>query len=55
MIIFDLFEEVSQDEKYLLTDQIRRSSLCFINIAEATRKTSLRKAFYSKLTIAMKI
>ncbi len=51
MKIFDLSKLFPNEEKYSLTDQIRRSSrsVC-ANIAEAYRKRDYPKHFHSKLT-----
>lgn len=53
MYIFQVSKEFPKDEKYSLTDQIRRSSrsVCS-NIAEAYRKRIYPKHFVSKLTDA---
>jgi len=50
MTVFDLTKDFPVEEKYSLTDQIRRStrSVC-TNIAEAWRKRRYRAAFISKL------
>lgn len=50
MEIFELSKLFPQDEKYSLTDQIRRSSrsVC-ANLAEAWRKRRYEAAFISKL------
>ena len=51
--IFDLTVSFPKDEKYSLTDQIRRSSRSVsANIAEAFRKRRYEKAFVAKLTDA---
>ena len=51
MVIFDLSKKFPAEEKYSLTDQIRRSSRSVsANIAEATRKRVYEKHFISKLT-----
>ena len=51
MVIFDLSKTFPIEEKYSLTDQIRRSSRSVsANIAEATRKRVYEKHFISKLT-----
>ena len=49
--IFDLTKEFPSEEKYSLTDQIRRSSrsVC-ANLAEAFRKRKYPKHFVSKLS-----
>ena len=51
MKIFDLSKSFPKEDKYSLTDQIRRSSrsVC-ANIAEAYRKRDYPKHFHSKLT-----
>ena len=51
MKIFDLSKSFPKEEKYSLTDQIRRSSrsVC-ANIAEAYRKRDYPRHFHSKLT-----
>ncbi len=51
MEIFELSKEFPTDEKYSLTDQIRRSSrsVC-TNIAEAWRKRRYKGAFIAKLS-----
>ena len=51
MKIFDLSKSFPKEEKYSLTDQIRRfsRSVC-ANIAEAYRKRDYPKHFHSKLT-----
>ena len=51
MKIFELSKSFPKDEKYSLTDQIRRSSrsVC-VNIAEAYRKRDYPRHFHSKLT-----
>ncbi len=53
MRIFDLTKSLPADEKYSLTDQVRRSSrsVC-ANIAEAWRKRRYEAAFVSKLNDA---
>jgi four helix bundle protein len=53
MQIFELTKKFPVEEKYSLTDQIRRSSrsVC-ANIAEAFRKRKYPKAFISKLSDA---
>jgi four helix bundle protein len=53
MEIFDLTKSFPAEEKYSLTDQIRRSSrsVC-ANISEAWRKRRYRMAFISKLSDA---
>ena len=51
MMIFVISKKVPSEEKYSLTDQIRRSSRSVsANIAEATRKRRYEKHFVSKLT-----
>ncbi len=49
--IFDLTKSFPREEKYSLTDQIRRSSrsVC-ANLAEAFRKRKYPKAFVAKLS-----
>ena len=51
MEIFDISKHFPKEEKYSLTDQIRRSSrsVC-TNIAEAYRKRRYSKHFISKLS-----
>ena len=51
MRIFELSKAFPQEEKYSLTDQIRRSSrsVC-ANLAEAWRKRRYQAAFISKLS-----
>ncbi len=51
MQIFNLTKSFPKEEKYSLTDQIRRSSrsVC-ANLAEAFRKRKYPKAFVSKLS-----
>ena len=51
MKIFELSKSFPKEEKYSLTDQIRRSSrsVC-VNIAEAYRKRDYPRHFHSKLT-----
>ena len=51
MEIFELTKSFPKEEKYSLTDQIRRSSrsVCS-NLAEAFRKRKYPKAFVSKLS-----
>ena len=53
MRIFNISKKFPAEEKYSLTDQIRRSSrsVC-ANIAEAWRKRRYRAAFISKLSDA---
>ena len=53
MKIFELSKLFPKEEKYSLTDQIRRSSrsIC-ANIAEAFRARRYEKSFVSKLTIS---
>jgi len=53
MHIFEISKSFPKEEKYALTDQIRRSSrsVC-ANIAEAYRKRMYKKHFISKLTDA---
>ncbi|HCQ12269.1 four helix bundle protein [Flavobacterium sp.] len=51
MMIFVISKKFPSEEKYSLTDQIRRSSRSVsANIAEATRKRRYEKHFVSKLT-----
>jgi len=51
MRIFELSKSFPYEEKYSLTDQIRRSSRSVAaNIAEAYRKRAFPRHFYSKLT-----
>jgi four helix bundle protein len=51
MSIFELSKSFPSEEKYSLTDQIRRSSRSVsANIAEATRKKRYVNHFISKLT-----
>jgi four helix bundle protein len=51
MAIFELSKKFPVEEKYSLTDQIRRSSRSVsANIAEASRKIRYEKHFISKLT-----
>ena len=51
MQIFDLSKDFPKEEKYSLTDQIRRSSRSVTsNIAEAWAKRIYEKAFVNKLT-----
>lgn len=51
MLIFVISKKFPSEEKYSLTDQIRRSSRSVsANIAEATRKRRYEKHFISKLT-----
>lgn len=53
MNIFELSKAFPTEEKYSLTDQIRRSSRSVnANIAEAYRKRRYPKHFISKLTDA---
>ncbi|MEO1404780.1 MAG: four helix bundle protein, partial [Cyanobacteria bacterium J06635_1] len=51
MQIFQLTKQFPKEEKYSLTDQIRRSSrsVC-ANLAEAWRKRRYRAAFIAKLS-----
>jgi four helix bundle protein len=53
LILSHLTKNYSSDERYLLIDQIRRSSrsIC-VNIAEAYRKRQYTKYFLSKLSDA---
>ena len=51
MEIYSIFIRFCSEEKYSLTDQIRRSSRnVSANIADATRKRRYEKHFISKLT-----
>ena len=51
MEIFNLSKKFPKEEKYSLTDQIRRSSRSVsANIAEAWRKRRYEKAFVAKLS-----
>jgi four helix bundle protein len=51
MDIYSISKNFPAEEKYSLTDQIRRSSRSVsANIAEATRKRRYEKHFISKLT-----
>ncbi|MEM6721917.1 MAG: four helix bundle protein [Bacteroidota bacterium] len=51
MQIFEISKQFPKEEKYSLTDQIRRSSRSVtVNIAEAYRKRKYVKHFISKLT-----
>ncbi len=51
MTIFELSKLFSKEEKYSLTDQVRRSSRSIsANIAESYRKRKYPKHFISKLT-----
>ncbi len=51
MGIFSISKNFPPEEKYSLTDQVRRSSRSVsVNIAEATRKRRYEKHFISKLT-----
>ena len=51
MDIYSISKTFPSEEKYSLTDQIRRSSRSVsANIAEATRKRRYEKYFTSKLT-----
>lgn len=51
MLIFELSKSFPKEERYSLTDQVRRSSrsVC-ANLAEAWRKRRYEKAFISKLS-----
>ncbi|MCF4969740.1 four helix bundle protein [Nostoc sp. CMAA1605] len=51
MTIFEMSQKFPQEEKYSLTDQIRRSSrsVC-ANLAEAWRKRRYKAAFIAKLS-----
>jgi four helix bundle protein len=53
MRIFEISKTFPPEEKYSLTDQVRRSSrsIC-ANIAEAWRKRRYKAAFISKLSVA---
>jgi len=54
MQIFLITKKLPTEEKYALTDQIRRSSRAVCsNLAEAWRKRKYRAAFCNKLTDAM--
>jgi four helix bundle protein len=49
--IFEITKNFPKDERYSLTDQIRRSSRSVIaNIGEAFRKRRYSKAFVAKLS-----
>ncbi len=51
MQIFELSKSFPRDEKFALTDQIRRASRSVsANLAEAWRKRRYEKAFISKLS-----
>lgn len=51
MIIFEVSKEFPKEEKYSLTDQIRRSSRSVTaTLTEAYRKRTYPKNFFSKLT-----
>ena len=51
MSIFEMTKSFPKEERYSLTDQIRRSSRSVtVNIAEATRKKRYVNHFISKLT-----
>lgn len=51
MEIFDISKKFPPEEKYSLTDQVRRSSRSiYANLAEAYRKKRYRAHFISKLT-----
>lgn len=53
MDIFEITKSFPKEERYSLTDQIRRSSRSVpANIAEAYRKRRYEKAFVSKLSDA---
>jgi len=54
MQIFEITKKFPSDEKYSLTDQIRRSSrsVCS-NIAESWRKRNYKAVFVNKLTDSM--
>lgn len=51
MTIFELSKKFPVEEKYSLTDQIRRSSrsVC-VNLAQAWRKRRYKEAFIAKLS-----
>jgi four helix bundle protein len=53
MVIFEMSKQFPQEEKYSLTDQLRRSSrsVC-ANLAEGWRKRVYRAAFIAKLVDA---
>ena len=54
MEIFEISKEFPKEEKYSLTDQIRRSSRSFpTNIAESWSKRIYIKVFVNKLTDAL--
>ena len=54
MEVFELTKSFPKDEKYSLTDQIRRSSRSIpANIAESWAKRIYIKAFVNKLTDAL--
>ncbi|MFO0856503.1 MAG: four helix bundle protein [Phycisphaerales bacterium] len=51
MKLFELSKEFPKDERYSLTDQVRRSSRSVVvNFAEAWRKRRYEAAFVSKLS-----
>lgn len=51
MMIFEVSKEFPKEEKYSLTDQIRRSSRSVtVTLTEAYRKRAYPKNFFSKLT-----
>jgi len=53
MVVFDLSKGFPKEERYSLTDQVRRSSRSVAaNLAEAWRKRRYEAAFISKLTDA---
>ncbi len=53
MLVFEMSKSFPKEEKYALTDQVRRSSRAVCaNIAEAYRKRNYPKHFISKLTDA---
>ena len=53
MDVFELSKKFPNEEKYSLTDQIRRSSRSVSsNIAEAWRKRRYPKSFVNKLSIS---
>ena len=54
MLIFEITKEFPKEEKYSLTDQIRKSSRSVpANIAEALKKKFYPKSFVSKIVDAM--
>ena len=51
MMIFEISKDFPKEEKYSLTDQIRRSSRSVtVTLTEACRKRTYPKNFFSKLT-----